>query len=1075
MVQSQGESRTGLAAGRPVPPRTPYEDVVMEIWRDVLGVEGVGVLDDFFEVGGHSLLATRVVARIRKVLGVHVSVKELFETPTVAALAASVAERSATGTRAVTPRPPDAEPVLSFGQERLWLEHQLLPGAAYNIHARRRLLGPVDVDALAASVQAICDRHEVLRTRFRVIDGRPVPVVDDSDRCQPDVVDLTGTDDRGTAVRRMLDEDSAAVFDLAQEPPFRCRVLRLSDTEHLLSVTMHHIVSDEWSMGVFVRELVALYEAGGDPERAGLPPLPVQYRDFAHWERGYQSGTTLQRGVDYWRKHLHGAAPVLRLPAAPGSRGATRDRAHATITAEQLTSLHTLCRTHGVTPFMVMLAALATVLRRWSGQQDVVIGVPIAGRTEHGTEDLIGCFVNVLPIRVSLPDNPTFGELLLRVRAIAVEGYANADTPFDVLVKELRIPRDPRHSPLFQVVLNVVGTPADERLDGITVQPLDDPDLPAKFDLAFDVRQVDGLPRIRLEYDAARYRADLTAALLEQFRTLLVAVVDDAARGVLDYRLEPVEDTDPSVATDPPAAAHRAVADHAGQGNRVAVIDDTGEWGYRWLDSAAERVAAALVAHGITAGDRVALLAHPSAACVATFLGCQRARLRLTLVDDPDPTADVVTTVAVTPAAAAAGVLDFSALFLDDVLPPPLDRADTSPFAGDWAVDRFDLDRRDRFAVTSRRPAHLLAALSGAMHAGGTLVLSELAHTADEHAIIEWLRAQKVSVVHTTPPTLRALAGTSRTLPALRYAFVENRGDLFGHDVGDLRRLSPASRLVGVFRTDDTGRPLAAHVLAGDQPVDSSLRVPLGRPLPTEPVVLETPAGPAAVGEVAEVRVGDRRTGDRVRRWPDGTFEYVARDGGGSTSEADATMLALRDLPDVRDALLVDRPTAAGERSVVGYLVGSELRSGDVRQRIDSRLPDSLVPDHLVCLDRFPLTSDGEYDLAVLPPPGPDTGRSDGYLAPRTPIERQLVALLHELLEVERVGIRESFFDLGGFSLLATQLLARMEETFQVDVPLPEVFESPTIEGLAQIIVRAQAAQLTEEQLAALLTEIETA
>lgn len=309
----------GRAGARAGSPRTPYESTVHAIWGDVLGFSGFGVHDDFFELGGHSLLARKVVARIRRMLGVQIPVRDFFGSSTVASLAAVVAERSSAPPRVVGARVHGEHAVLSFDQQRLWMENQLLPGLAYNVHGRRRLLGPLDIGAFEASVRAILHRHEALRTRFPVVDGRPVQVVDElpAGWCLDvrDVHDVGGGPDADATARHLADEQATTPFELATGPLLRCMVIRVDDGEHVLSITAHHIVCDDWSVGLFVRELAALYEAGGDVDRAGLTPLPIQYRDYAAWQRERLAGETLDEAVAYWRTHLDGVASTSAIEA----------------------------------------------------------------------------------------------------------------------------------------------------------------------------------------------------------------------------------------------------------------------------------------------------------------------------------------------------------------------------------------------------------------------------------------------------------------------------------------------------------------------------------------------------------------------------------------------------------------------------------------------------------------------------------------------------------------------------------------------------------------------------------------
>lgn len=525
------------------PPRTPYEEGIAAIWRGVLGHPEVGVLDDFFDLDGTSLQAIEVVTRIRQTWGVDIRARDFFESPTVATLAATVAAKSPSGRPAIGPRPPDAEPVLSYDQQRLWMEHQLRPGIAYNVHERRRLVGRLDVAALEKSIRAIVGRHESLRTRFTTVDGRPVQVVDPpGENWVLDFADLAGRGgDAAEAARRLADEQAATVFDLAEGPLLRCLLIRLAEAEYVLSVTAHHIVCDNWSIGLFAREFAALYAAGGDVERAGLPALPIQYRDYAVWQRRWLAGDALAEQVEYWRNHLAGAPAALALPAAGryspagGGRGG---RMESALSEEDTVALGEVCRTHGVTPFMAILASLATVLGRWSGQSDLVIGVPITGRTDPVTEQLIGFFVNTLPLRIDMSGDPTFADLVGRVRQAALGGYAHADAPLDLLMKELRITRDPRRPPLFQVILNAIETPAVDQISGLTAEPAETPVQPCKVDLALSVREDHGIVHLDLDYNADRHQAAMVRLLLEQVGALLRAGAEDPARGIRDYPLQ---------------------------------------------------------------------------------------------------------------------------------------------------------------------------------------------------------------------------------------------------------------------------------------------------------------------------------------------------------------------------------------------------------------------------------------------------------------------------------------------------------------------------------------------------------
>jgi non-ribosomal peptide synthetase component F len=971
------------------PPRGPDEELVAEVWRQVLELDAVARDDDFFDLGGDSLLAGQVLSRLRERAGVGPSLRVVFENSRLADLAAALPPPEAAparGRSAVTSRPPDAEPVVSFDQERLWLESLLKRNVAYNVHGRLWLRGALDVPVLERSIRAIVNRHETLRTTFPLVDARPVQLVAEPDpHWRITVADLSTVDANAVAAAECLaDAQAARSFDLAEGPLFECQLVRVSDTDHLLSMTIHHIVSDGWSVGLFLRELSALYRVGGDIDLADLPALPVQYRDYAVWQRNTLTGDLLARQVDYWRDRLAGASPAVSIPAGrrrSPSQGTVGGRVRATLGAGDAAALNRLCREHDVTPFMAMLAALATVLRRWSGQDDLVIGVPVNTRGAAGTEALIGFFVNTVPLRIDLAGDPAFNEVLRRVRQASLGGYVNhGETPFDVLVRELRVVRDPSRPPVFQVLLNMVES-AEEgwQLPGISVEIPEHPMQPSKLDLNIDVRPSGGAFRFDLLYHADRYEASAMRALLDQLCTVLAAVAADPTCGILEYELQsPTVSSTATPAAIP--APHLAVERQARQRpDRIAVVDRHGSWTYRQLADAAARVARIVAGRGADGAGEVGVVKRPAAGFAAAVLGCARAGVPYTVVDpggdpsestvlDPDPRESAV-----------GGAADVHALLCDTTGGSPDQAGDRSAEPADWAVERFGLTGEDRFAVLSGDSGLLMSALCTAVTAGGTLMVADAAAADGPDALVKWLQSASVTAVYLAPPLLRALAAreVGPVLPTLRYAFLHNRGDLTAHDVERLRRLAPACRVVSLYGVTGMGQPLGVYLVPETWSSRTApLRVPIGMEL-AGPVAVINPAGhPAAVGEVGELCFGTLRTGDLARRRPDKVLEYAGRsaaDGPSAPAYADPleTVAALRDLPDVRDAVVTQYFDPGGQAALVAYVANPDepINLGRLRQHLVTHLPEYLIPQQVVLLERLPLTPDGNYDLAALPNP----------------------------------------------------------------------------------------------------------
>ncbi|HYG80435.1 MAG TPA: condensation domain-containing protein, partial [Pyrinomonadaceae bacterium] len=422
--------------GRYVAPRTAAEELVAGVWAEVLGVGRVGVEENFFELGGHSLLATQVASRVRDVFGVEVPLRAIFERPTVAGLAEAVEARGASagageesGRGGEIRRRGREAGALSFSQQRLWFLDQLEPGSAlYNIPAALRLSGELKVEALERALTEIVRRHEILRANFRTKDGEPELFVGEAWAVSLPVSDLSGLpeDEREAEMRRLASENARRPFSLNEDALLRAALVRLDEDEHVILLTMHHIISDGWSVGVLVREVAALYEAYAEGKESPLEELPIQYSDYAAWQRRWPEGATLERQLTYWREKLAGAPEALDLPTdrprppVQSYRGATE---HFALPAELSEALRRLSRREGVTLFMTLLAAFEVLLARYSGQTDVSVGTPVAGRTRPEVEGLIGFFVNTLVMRGDLSGDPSFRELLARTRETALEAF----------------------------------------------------------------------------------------------------------------------------------------------------------------------------------------------------------------------------------------------------------------------------------------------------------------------------------------------------------------------------------------------------------------------------------------------------------------------------------------------------------------------------------------------------------------------------------------------------------------------------------------------------------------------------
>ncbi|MDY7225116.1 non-ribosomal peptide synthetase [Hyalangium rubrum] len=521
-----------------VAPRTPVEQKLAAIWAQVLRLESVGVEDNFFELGGHSLMATQVISRAREALGVELPVRSLFESPTVAGLAQRAQQLLSQGGPVgvpppVTPVPREGTLPLSYAQVRLWVLEQFEPGSAvYNIPGALRMRGQLDVDALERSFNEILARHESLRCVFREEQGAPVQVVIPSLHLPLPVVELSDLDAevREQEVQRLGTEEAQRGFELSQGPLVRARLLRLGPTEHVLLLTMHHIVSDGWSVGVFLKELGALYEAFSQGKPSPLPPLPIQYMDYAVWQRKWLQGETLDTLMRFWKQRLTGVEPLDLKTDRPRSaaQGANGMQRSSRLSRELTEGLRALSQKRGATLFMTLLAGFKVLLWRYTRQEDLTVGTPVANRNRAEVEGLIGFFINTLVLRNEVSGEEPFTELLDRVRLGTVEAYAHQEAPFDRVVEAVQPERDLTRTPLFQVMFELQNIPDEThgvRLPGLELVAQELGTGTAKFDLMFTLSEAPEGLTVGVEYDADLFDAETIERMVRHFEVLLSGIV----------------------------------------------------------------------------------------------------------------------------------------------------------------------------------------------------------------------------------------------------------------------------------------------------------------------------------------------------------------------------------------------------------------------------------------------------------------------------------------------------------------------------------------------------------------------
>lgn len=1059
----------------------------------------------------------------------------------------------------IGPRPPGTSP-LSFAQQRLWFLCQLEPSnASYNIPTALRVRGNLDIPVLERCINEIIRRHEVLRATFSVVDDQPVQRIAPELRLAipvENLADLPESVREPKALARARAEGER-VFDLERGPLVRALLLDLGERggagDYVLVFTIHHIVSDGWSAGILFREFTALYEAFLEGKPAPLPELAIQYADFAHWQRGWLQGETLERQLRYWTGQLRDAPALLELPTdhprptVQSYRGAT----HAFKLAPELGSaLHRLAREQGVTVFVVLLAAFDALLGRYSRQTDLCVGIPVAGRNRVETEGLIGFFVNTLIIRADLKGDPSFAELLHRVHERTLGALAHQDLPFEKLVEELQPVRDLSYSPLFQVMFVLHNVPRGAAaVPGIRVELLDVDYGTAKFDLILHATEEGQGFDAALEYSTDLFERDTIVRMAGHWTMLLreaarhpdrpiselaVLTPEERAALLLDWN-----DTNRGLPDVP--GFPRLFEDQVRRTpDRIAVSCGGQVLVYAELNRRANRLAHALIREGVGADSVVALLDRRGIDFLVMILAVLKAGGAYLPLDPEYPDARLAQILTQSNArlvlARHASVRRVAEAGMRIVSPESLltgDEPETDPRVGYGPsnlayviytsgstgtpkgamvhhagllnnvlskIDVLGLTGEDIIGQTASQCFDIsvwqfLTAL--ACGACTRIVPDETMR--DPAALLAAIEADGISVLEIVPSLMRALLDWEPLppLPALRWLIPT--GEALPPEVClEWLRRYPDIPLLNAYGPAECSDDVAYHRIE-EAPAGTSSHVPIGRPIantrlyvlgpnlellpigvPGELCVAGVGVGRGYLNDSARTALsfvpdpfgadpGGRlyRTGDLARWRPDGSLEFLDRldqqvKVRGFRIELGEVESRLRQHPKVREAAAIVREDRRGGKQLVAYLVTDDgsRDAEEFRRFLKESLPDYMVPSAFAFLESLPLNANGKLDRKALPEPDAST-TNHRYLAPRNLTEHVLAGIWRDLLNVERVGIHDNFFSLGGDSILAIQIVNRASRA-GVRLTPRQIFQYQTVAELAAA-AEAQAAIDTDQ------------
>ncbi len=1041
-------------------PASAEETVLCALFAEVLGVPEVGIDDNFFDLGGHSLLATRLIGRARRALGAELAIRDLFEAPTVAELARRA--HTETARPALVPADRPAEVPLSFAQQRLWMIQQLDPdSAAYNFPMVVRLRGPLNIDVFRQAIGDVMDRHEILRT---IIDGQHQRILPSAD---PVIEIVEHHED-------LVVKAIARPFDLTAEVPLRITIGRIADDDHVVALVFHHIATDEWSDQPFLRDLADAYAGNA------LRPLPVQYADYTLWQRRLLDDWAAGQ-LDYWMRTLDGMPEELELPTdRPRPARPSFEGGEVPINLEPAAFDQLVAET-GVSKFMVLHAAVAALLHRLGAGEDIPLGAPIAGRSDEALADLIGFFVNTLVLRTNLSGNPTFRQVVDRVRETDLAAFSNADVPFEAVVERLNPVRSASRNPLFQVMIGYHSRADDQfSVPGLEIEPIPVQTRTAKFDLVFSFTDHSG----RIEYAADLFDHATVEALAVRLTRLLDAVLADPDTPIGDIDLLTEDEhrlvvhgfnaTDRVVedATIPELFERRV----AGSPDALAVDDLT----YAELNQRADEIAAHLASCGVGQEDVVAVELPRSAELVATIIGVLKVGAAFLPIDPSLPDERIRYMLEDSGAKSPEGRLHGTGR-REGVLQGTSGAAYVIYTSGSTG-------RPKGVVVTHEGIASLVATAVDRMGVGPGSTVLQFASVGFDVAVFELVMALCV--------------GGRLVIAPDEVRVPDKRLTDFLHDKGITHMILPPS-LVSAL-PPECELPQGSTILVGTETVPPDLinrwagrvnllaayglteatvnstlwqaepgwdrAVPIGVPDPnTRAYVLDSRLRPVPPGVIGELYVAGRglargylnqpgltaerfvacpfggrmyRTGDRARWRVDGNLDFLGRVDNqvkirGFRIELGEVEAALASHPDVTQSAAV----ADGSR-LIGYVTGP-ANPDVVRDHLARLLPDYLIPAAIIPLDGpLPLTSNGKLDRRALP--APDWTAMVGDARPATPEERTLAEAFAEILGLPHVGVHDNFFTLGGHSMAAMLLVGRIGS-----LSIRDIFDTPTVAGLA--------------------------
>ncbi|WP_336604367.1 amino acid adenylation domain-containing protein, partial [Paenibacillus sp. MMS18-CY102] len=1108
-----------------VAPRTPMEAQLVQIWQEVLGLERISIKDNFFDIGGHSLRATTLVAKMHKEIGIEMSLREVFQYSTIEQMAEVISGKEHNRVGSIPVLEERTYYPVSSAQKQLYILSQLEGGElSYNLPLIMMMEGALDRERLEEAFRKLIRRHEALRTGIELVNGEPVQRVHEDVEFAVAYMQASEEEVEG------LFHKFVRVFDLSQAPLLRVGLIECKPDRHVLLIDMHHIISDGTSIGIMVQEFVQLYQG------AELAPLRIQYKDYAAWQQAEVQSERMKQQEAYWLEVCSGEIPVLDLPtdyARPLIRSFKGNMFEFVIDRQRSEGLRQLAAQTGTTLYMVLLSAYTTLLSKYSGQEDIIVGTPIAGRAHADLQQILGMFVNTLAMRNAPSGEKPFHAYVQEVKENALRAYENQDYPFEELVNKLDVARDVSRNPLFDTMFILQNTEQGALdIEGLTCRVYPNQHNVAKFDLTFiAVEEAEGIT-CSIEYASSLYKRETVERMAQHFKQLIDVIVKDPQTKLSaiemitpDEKTQILEVFNDTV-TDYPRdkAIHQLFEEQVEHTpEQVAVVYEGSQLTYRELNEKANRLARRLRAEGVQPDQPIGILVERSLEMMVGIMGILKAGGAYVPIDPDYPDERMRYMLEDSGAKQLLVQRRFqesvsftgTTIVLDDELLDKEDGSNLDTITGPHHLANLiytsgstgkpkgvmvehrnvvRLVKNTNYAELNEHTRILQTGaivfdastleIWGALLNGGRLYLEPNDVILDATKLKKTIQEYGINTMQLVTPLFKQLSQQDNKLFAGVQTLIVGGDVLSVPHINRVLQHHPGLRIINAYGPTENATISTTQEIKEEQ----TEAVPIGRPIHNSTAYVVDPfmnlAPIGAWGELivggdgvargysnkpeltnekfipSPFRPGERsyRTGDLARWRSDGTLEYKGRIDEqvkirGYRIELSEIETHLLRVESVKEAVVIVREDDHGQTYMCAYFVADRaLTASKARSALSKELPSYMIPSFFVPMEQIPLNVNGKVDRKALPTPegGMQTGTE--YVAPRTPMEAQLAQIWQEVLGLERIGMKDNFFDIGGHSLRATTLVAKMHKEMGIEMPLREVFQYSTIEQMAEVI-----------------------